>query len=373
MTDMGRFFHRPRKSLENVVGGGALISAIIVLAVSFAAPKARVVSVTGFHQTGTFSYSAKAVHSSTTYPDGMASSGQPIYLSLIRELTVAFSYRFESRLAHGVRGTVTMKALLASSGSWQHLYTLERAKAFSGDATRVAGTFDLRQLQAVTNQISVDAGTSGANYTIQLEPVVHLTGEVGGQPIRSTFAPVLPFTLSPQVLSLSIPQTAAPPGATYAAPTAAQTLATGLHPIQPGTVSGLAPNHLSVLRYHFAVSSGRGAGLALLGVALVAFLGKLIKPRREVWSHEKRVAARYAVPIIDVGAATDNGANSRTTVVPDFESLAKLAQYCERPILRETCEQHPAYTVEEEGRLYVHRPMAPLASPAGLTPAAEAS
>lgn len=373
MTGLSSFLHRPRKSAENVIGGASVILAAVVSAAGFGATPARTVSATGFHQAGTFSYSAKVLHPSPVYPDRTAKSGQPIYLSVIRDMSVAFSYRFESKLPHRVRGTVTLKALLSSTGSWRHLYTLETTKAFSGDTTRVGGTFDLRQLQAVTDQISVDAGTAGANYTVQLEPIVHVTGTVGGQRISSSFAPVLPFTLSPGLLDLSIPQTVAPPGATYAAPSAAQTLATGLHPIKPGMISATAPNHLSVFRYKFAVSTVRGVGLALAGVALVALLGKLIKPRREVWSHEKRIAVRYGLVVVDVAAITDGAPSSRTTIVPDFESLAKLAQYCERPILRETHEQQVTYVVEDEGRLYVHRPAPVLLSPGTRAAAAEAS
>lgn len=373
MSGMSGFIHRPRKSAENIIAAVASILAAILLASGFSATLARTVSVTGFHQTGRFSYSAKTLHASTTYPDGTASSGQPIYLSVIRNMSVAFSYRFASKLSHRLHGTVTLKALLTSSGSWRHVYTLEKTKAFTGDGARVAGTFDLRQLQALTNQISVEAGTIGANYTVQLEPIVHVTGTVGGQRIKSRFAPVLPFTLSTAVLDLSIPQTVAPPGATYTAPSAAQTLATGLNPTQPGTVSATAPNYLSVIRYRVAVSTVRGVGLALAGFALLAFLWKLLKPRREVWSHEKRIAVRYGVVLVDVAALIADTPNSRTTIVPDFESLAKLAQYCERPILRETHEQYLAYAVEDEGRLYVHRPAPALLDRTPGTVEAEAS
>ena len=138
MTGLSSFLHRPRKSAENVIGGAAVILAAVVCAAGFGATPARTVSATGFHQTGTFSYSAKVLHPSPIYPDRTARSGQPIYLSMIRHMSVVFSYRFESKLPHRVHGTVTLKALLSSTGSWRHLYTLETTKAFSGDTTRVA-------------------------------------------------------------------------------------------------------------------------------------------------------------------------------------------------------------------------------------------
>ena len=98
MTGLSSFLHRPRKSAENVIGGASVILAAVVIAAGFGATPARTVSVTGFHQTGTFSYSAKTLHPSPAYPDRTAKSGQPIYLSVIRDMSVAFSYRFESKL-----------------------------------------------------------------------------------------------------------------------------------------------------------------------------------------------------------------------------------------------------------------------------------
>ena len=54
-----------------------------------------------------------------------------------------------------------------------------------------------------------------------------------------------------------------------------------------------------------------------------------------------------------------------------FEALATFAQYCERPILRETRGPMPAYAVEDDGRLYVYRPE--VATPVNRTVADVAS
>jgi Ca2+-binding RTX toxin-like protein len=61
--------------------------------------------------------------------------------------------------------------------------------------------------------------------------------------------------------------------------------------------------------------------------------------------------------IIDVVSVGDDRPRERApTEVPDFESLARLAKYCERPILRAGQEDAYLYAVEDEGNLYVHRP-----------------
>ncbi len=56
MKSVSRYIHRPRKSAENIVGSAAFLLAAVLIAAGFGATPARTVSVTGFHQTGTFSY-----------------------------------------------------------------------------------------------------------------------------------------------------------------------------------------------------------------------------------------------------------------------------------------------------------------------------
>jgi signal peptidase I len=353
------FLRRPRKSAENIAGATLLGLAGIALAAGFGAPLGRTDSVTGFHQTGTFSYSARTLRPESAYPTGLAEPGQPLFLNDFDTLSLDFAYRFETRLAHRVHGTISLRALIASGSTWHELYTLEKTTRFSGDVVHSSGAFSLRELQTLTNRISLESGTVGAQYTIDLQPIVHVKGVVDGRPITSSFSPVLPFTLSPLVLSLAIVSAAAPPGATYAGPSPAATLAAGLHPTQAGMIPGQAANSLSLARYHVAVSTIRGIGIGLAALALLAFASKLFKRRREVWSSEKRIAVRYGCIVIDVVSFANGSQPTRpSTEVPDFESLATLARYCERPILRQTSEARPAYAVEDDGRLYVYRPTA---------------
>ena len=367
-----RYIHRPRKSAENITGGIALVLALALLADGFGAPLARTVAVSGFRQTGTFSYSAKTSAPSPIYPTGVARSGEPLFLDAFNKVAVGFGYRFQTKFAHQVHGTVTLKMLISSDSSWRRLYTLEATTPFKGDVAAASATLDLQQIKALTSQISIESGTVGSEYTIDIQPTVHIVGKVGDKPIDSTFSPDLPFKLTQALLVLNI--TAAPeaPGASYAAPSAAATLAAGLNPSQTGTIPGLAPNYLSLARYHLSISAVRGAGLGLLGLAVIAFLSKFFKRSREVWSPEKRIAIRYGCVLVDVVSFTHGSLTTQPrTDVPSFESLATLAQYCERPILRETGGQLPAYAVEDDGRLYIYRPEA--TPSVSVMPIAEAS
>jgi hypothetical protein len=106
-----------------------------------------------------------------------------------------------------------------------------------------------------------------------------------------------------------------------------------------------------------AVSSLRGLGLGLIALAvLILFTKPLKRRRREVWSHERRITHRYDCVVVDVVSIAEGAvATAPSTQIPDFESLATLARYCERPILRETRDGVQSYAVEDGGRLYVYR------------------
>jgi len=371
-TNVSRHLHRPRKSAENIFGTVAFLLAVVLLGVGFGTSLKRSVPVAGYHQAGSFSYMARTAHPASAYPTGIASTGDPLFLADFKKITVGFSYKFSSRLAHDVRGTVVLKALISSDSNWHDLIVLQQRTPFSGDVARVSGVFDLTKLQALIDQISVESGAVGGEYKVDLQPVVHVTGFVGGKRISSTFAPVLPITITASLFKLDIAPAAAPPGATYAPPTEAATLATGLDPSETGTIPGFAPNYVSLVRYHFAISAVRGFGLGLAGLALLALVSKAFKRKRELWTPERRIAHRFGSVFVDVVSLGDSHSLALTSrEVPDFESLATLAQYCERPILRQKLGQFPAYAVEDDGRLYVYRPALRPPQPVVASPTAE--
>ena len=193
-------------------------------------------------------------------------------------------------------------------------------------------------------------------------------GLVGGKKVAQTFSPVLPITVNQSVVKLNVAQSAAPPGATYAPPSAADTLTAALNPTLAGTVPAVAPNYVHIARYSFPVSAIRGLGLGLAALGLLALVSQRFHRRRDIWSPEKRIAFRHDCVIVDVVSIGDEtGSGPAPVSVADFTSLATLAQYCERPILRETGEQQDTYAVQDDGRLFLHR------SRRAPAPAAEAA
>ncbi len=377
-----RALHRPRRSTENIAAGIALLLGGLALVIGFTTPVAHTIPAVGaYNQVGTFSYRSTLDKPDTAYPDGVVTTGQPVFLSDFTSLDVHFGYRFATARSHHVTGTIRLDAVLSSTTSnWSRTYVLAKPVAFHGDASQVSGTVDLHKLRALTVQLGIDTGTPDTQYDWTLVPSVHVRGVVAGRRIAATFAPTLPFTFSAAVLALDAPAPATLPGATYAAPTTAETNATALQPVLAGTVRVRAPNSVTIVKFAVAVSALRGIGLGLVGLALLLIFTKPLRKRRDVWSHETRVAHRLGCVIVDV-VSLDSAVSSTgpPTALPDFESLASFARYLERPILHDVGDG--AYATEDGGRLYVFRrdsertatPQAPIVASDRVAPPVRAS
>jgi signal peptidase I len=334
-----------------------LVSALVLLGVGFSRPLQRVVPLpNAFDQTGTFSYSAIVTKPTTVYPSGLVTTGQPIYPDLVDSVALYFGYRFSSALPHHIRGTIELKALLLSqSDTWQDLTVVKEATAFTGDSTAFTSDLQLAGLYTLISDVSTQAGRAGVPYSADIQPVVHITGTVGGKVIDERFSPVLPFTVSTTAITLDVAVQPAPPGATYVAPSAGAALASALHPAQAGSVPHLAANWVSVGRYLIPVALLRWLGIVLGVLALaVAVFHDRLRRGRAMLSDDQVIARRFhslIVPVISL--ARDSGPDP--VEVPDFARLAGLAQFLQRPILSETTDHLRTYAVDDGSNRYVTR------------------
>ena len=332
--------------------------AVVFLGVGYSRPLLRTAPLNdAYRQTGTFSYSAAVNAPTAVYPSGAVKTGDPIYPSLVSSLGLNFKYQFASPLPHHVTGTIQLRTLvLSSTNTWKSLSTGTAATPFTGDTASVSTTLALSGLYALINTVSAQSGVAGANYAVDVQPVVRITGTVGGNPIKATFLPVLPFQVAPTALTLDVPVAPAPPGATYVAPTAASALAAGLNPTQSGSVPHIYPNMVSVLKYEVRVSLLRSGGVVLAVLALlVAVLHDILRRRKTVRSDEEQIAKQVGSLIVPVDRLADVDGSARLVVL-DFAHLAGLAHYLERPILYEMRDGQRRYEVDDETRRYVYQP-----------------
>jgi hypothetical protein len=118
--------HRPRRSAENIAAAMALVLGVLALAVGFTTPVAHMIPSAGaYNQIGTFSYRSTLDTPNAAYPDGVVTTGQPVFLTDFRTLNVRFGYHFATELAHHVTGTIGLDAVLSSTSSnWSRAFVL---------------------------------------------------------------------------------------------------------------------------------------------------------------------------------------------------------------------------------------------------------
>lgn len=374
-----RNLHRPRKSLENVVGFAALAVGVVLLVTGFTTPLRKPAQLPGaYRHTGSFTYSGRVTAPNALYPSGTVHQGQPVFLSSFNTLKIGFSYHFSSRLPHGMRGTIALQARMSADAiNWHNLYTLQRPTPFSGDRASISSSIPLDQARKLIGQLAIDSGAAESEYKVEIVPIVRYHGVVRGHRIAGTYSPVLPLVLTQTVLRVTPTAATVLPGATYTGQSAESSMAVSLNPVQRGSIPTVAPTYASFARYSLPTSAVRGLALALLALSLlVPFTKPLRRSRREVWSHEKRIANRYECVIVDVVSLEGVAPTAEKAArVSSFESLASLARYCERPILHTIRDGLEVYAIEDGGALYVYEvrktevaPGAPMTVPVPAPP-----
>ncbi len=301
----------------------------------------RLTTPVPYTQSGTFSYWGH-VRPSVAYPGGGVHSGDPVFLRLVRRLRVGFAYRLASRNRPGVSGTIALTARLSSGSGWSRTIVLSPEHAFSGTTAVATGTLDVGsfpQLLATLQQ----ATTVTDQFTLSLAAAVHVHGLLAGIPLHDAFAPTLGFTLDPEMLQVT--NGAAPAAAAY-------------RPSKDGSIlqSRLGPATMSVHGMHASIASVRR--VALVGCVgsfvLLALAGGVLLVRTRGRDEAGRIRARYGPWIVPVSRLPGD-AGGEVLHVADVESLAKLAERYDRPILHEL---GGGYAVTDGAIRYVYRPPA---------------
>jgi signal peptidase I len=346
------YFDGPAPTL--IALGVVFALAVMLLGAGFTRSAHRVgVQAGAYQQSGTFSYSATANAPTAVYPNGTVTTGDPIYPSLVDTVTLKFAYQLTSALPHRIKGTVVLRALvLSQSDTWQEVSTVVPITRFSSDKTSISTDLPLASLYRLIDSVSTQSGVVGASYSVDIQPVVHITGTVGNRRINDKFSPVLPFTVTKAAIRVDVAVAPPPPGATYVPGSSATALAAALHPVQVGSVPKVVANDIAVAKYKFAVPAVRVLGIAFaLLMVLLAIVHDRLRRRGTKRSNEEVIARRLHALIVPV-AALDTADGRAPIVVPDFAQLAGLARFLERPILYEVQNGNRTYAVDDESIRY---------------------
>lgn len=290
-----------------------------------------------YTQKGLFDYSAQASSGPIYGADGRATSGDPLYVALVKAASFGFTYTFESDLRHAVGGSASLDAVLADPMSgWHHQVVLQAPTPFFGNRVDVKGTLALTELAALAKHLQELTGTHVDSLTLTLTPHIKLRGRLAGQPLTSTYEPALRFTLDQQRLALTSLATNADNTLDRSEPATA--------PVQEANTLSLGMLRLPVDRAR--VLAPAGAGAALLALLVLALLWLT---RRSV-DEPTRIRSRYADWLL---SATELGETPERVIdLSSFEEIIRIAEHYERLVFHQEDGLQHTYSVEEAGVVY---------------------
>lgn len=320
------------------VGAGALCAAVVLGLVAFTRPLERSLVWSNLYvQHGRFSYTAK-VTPNATYQSPVVRSGDPVYLSLVHRLPVAFTYRLQTDRPGPLAGAASFSAILRDDEGWRHVVPLSPPQRFTGAATRLRGILDLDAIEHVIAAFEHQTGEHNTLYHVTLAARVAIKGTVDARPLSTTFAPALQLDLDAYRLAVVQPN-----GPSATPNTLAQS--------QSGSGRRIETAYVHALGRGFTVAHARRLA-TLLGIAgiVLAVAGGLLTLLGRRDEEVPAILRKYENWIVDVLPDARRSGNERR--VPSMEALARLAQRYERLILHERREHADAFLVEDDGVVY---------------------
>ncbi|MGH2862652.1 MAG: signal peptidase I [Solirubrobacteraceae bacterium] len=339
-TSMGN-----RRLLVASIAGVLLFAALSVFA--FVRPAAGTTTVrTPYTQELNFGYHGPA-RVGSVYPNGTVTTGEPIYLQLVRQLTITAAYKLATTAPNQVHGSIRVKGTLSNDSGWRRRFWLGSLMRFSGDRGVARAHVDLSRLQALSNRVSTQIGEAGGgSYTLTVEPEVKLAGEISGSKVATSISPPLNLALGSDQL---VAGGSAMPAASSPAGSASGSGQQGLDHSTPGSVTSTrrAVNKLA------GVPVKTVRVIAIAAFVLFALLALLAGGRelRGTADSAEKINSRYKHLIVPVGQITPDEEHPPIDV-STIAALAQLAERSERLILHEHRDDADNYMIDDQGTVF---------------------
>jgi signal peptidase I len=328
----------------------AVAAFAVLAAIAFARPAHhRAAKVTPYSQRVTFAYSAH-VRRNPVYPDGRVITGDPVFLTMVRQLNLHIDYRLVSDAATNLTGSEKVALTMTGPSGWKRSFVLTPSTRFSGSHTSTDVSLDLSQLQGLLSQIEKLTASPGfGTFSLSVGPQVSVSGTVAGRPVSTSFHPALSFSFASGQLQVAGGASGA---ASASSPGASATSAADFTQTQSGSVSapttaattlpvfGIAPQ-IATLRWIAIIGL-----LASIAVTLYFYLRKRGEPFEETF----RIMAQYGHMIVPIVGGEDLG--WPPVDVTSIKALVRLAESGQRLILHNRSDDVDTYMVNEEGTVY---------------------
>ena len=289
---------------------GLILAALAVVA--YGRPTtATIVVADAYRQTGSFSYRADA-RPGVAYPSGEVRTGDAVFPDLTRDVAVSFAYRLLSSEPVDVAGRIGLEAVVSDGLGWTRTIPMADERAFRGAAATLTGTLSVDRLRDLTAAFERETGAPPTAYAVTVQPRVTAAGQIGGAPVRASFAPRLSLRLDAVRLA--------------PAP-AADGSGAALESTRSGDLTRERPARIAVGALGISVARARTLGLLgcelAFGLALLLGLPLLVAARR---SEAGVIRARLGGRLVAVAALPELPAMARV----DLERMADLVRVADR-------------------------------------------
>jgi len=317
----------------------AAVACVGLAFLSYSRPLATTETVeAAYAHQGRFEYEAHVARNAA-YPDGLVSTGEPVFLRLVPRLRVSFSYRLESEPTAATRGTIALDARLSDGRGWERVLPLSPEHSFANGSSTVTGVLDVARIERIVDDVRELTGSAQTAFTVAVLPRVQLAGTVGDERVDEAFAPALAFDLSDLRLQPKLE------GGDGVGP---------LSPRQVGSGTGVVPATISLGSLSLSVSTARR--VSLLGIAALLLLGGLAlvaRRRREDGGEHEPIQSRYGHLIVPVSGRPSG--TRPVADVSDFDALVRLSLHHGKLILHSVEGGDRSFFLDDGNTVYRYR------------------
>ena len=157
-------------------------------------------------QDGRLTYTGEAAPG-TTYPDGLVTTGDPVYTALAHVLTLSYDHTLDSPEDVEAEGTVALAVELTAPDGWSTELPAGSAVPLRDTARGATATATVELNTAVASGLLAahyyEVGANGGSATLTVTPQVDVDATVGGRPFPAAAPAPVTFTLEPTALRLA--------------------------------------------------------------------------------------------------------------------------------------------------------------------------
>lgn len=331
-------------TMGQAVGRGLLVAASVLAGASLAVlvlarsegPTRTLTDSAPFSERGSFDYSA--ILGQDVYDGNNLRPPQPLFRRLGERLPFRYSYGVSAVSPAfpiaGPHGTYSINAELTQSNLWSRVLPLVPPTAFEGDSFDADAVLDVATLGALVKNLEAETGYKSASFRVRLLTHVDFEARMAGVPLVRTHDQVIEFIMS----ELEVRLDAKPSTVDHHSPGAV-------------TFSRTVPAVLTIpvirtpIPYTLVTPLAVAAmGLAALFVAIVVGctvlvadgdLTSVLAPR-----YERMVTD---VAVLDGGGGGGPGQRASRVAVNDLDSLFRLAEQYQLPVLRSRGAEGDSY------------------------------